>query len=457
MVKYVCQNCEKVFTQKGHYETHLNRKRPCKKDETVINNVLQKFEIGLFQTRTYDDLKTHIDTVLNKDKSTFQSSNDEPTPMGCIEEMLDPIPDTFWDNPELKILDPCCGNGNFHAVIGNILRNHGRNDILNILEFNDINQERLRNVKSLFGPNCQITQKDFLQEEFGKYDLIVGNPPYALIMDNGKRAAKNHNISGLFIRKALELLNENGYLVFIVPDNWMSLADRNTLCSELTSNQFIHLSIHKAKKWFPKVGSTFTWFVLQKTPGISPFTVEYYHNKLNHISEVQSQVRSYIPLTYSKFTQTIFAKTVDSDLPKYLIETTSDLHKYTKRDCIRDTESVEFPYRLIHTPKQTVWANRPHKYQEGWKVFISVTDSYQVFVDNCGMTQSIAFIRTESKQKAEQIKTILEHPLYTFINNACRYGNFNNIRILQKFPICFTNDPYKEFQLTQEEIEYIQR
>ena len=32
---YTCEVCEKVFTQKGHYESHKGRKRPCKKDDGI--------------------------------------------------------------------------------------------------------------------------------------------------------------------------------------------------------------------------------------------------------------------------------------------------------------------------------------------------------------------------------------------------------------------------------------
>ena len=37
------------------------------------------------------------------------------------------------------------------------------------------------------------------------------------------------------------------------------------------------------------------------------------------------------------------------------------------------------------------------------------------------MTQSIAFIRCESKEQAEKYKKILDHDLYKFINNICRW------------------------------------
>ena len=41
MVDYVCINCNKIFTQKGHYDTHKKRKRPCKKD-TQIEEIIEK-------------------------------------------------------------------------------------------------------------------------------------------------------------------------------------------------------------------------------------------------------------------------------------------------------------------------------------------------------------------------------------------------------------------------------
>ena len=99
---------------------------------------------------TYEQLKQNFDSVLNVDKSTYKNSNDEPTPIGCIEEMLDRIPDSAW-TPNVKILDPCCGNGNFHLYAWNKLRQKGlsNNDIVeNNLFFNDINLARLQNVKA---------------------------------------------------------------------------------------------------------------------------------------------------------------------------------------------------------------------------------------------------------------------------------------------------------------------
>ena len=43
----------------------------------------------------------------------------------------------------------------------------------------------------------------------------------------------------------------------------MSFADRNVLIEIITGLQIIHLDIHSAKKYFKKIGSSFTWYIIQ--------------------------------------------------------------------------------------------------------------------------------------------------------------------------------------------------
>ena len=416
---------------------------------------------------TFEELRVYYDTVLNTDKSTYKSSNDEPTPIMCASEMVNKIPEELWTREDLAILDPCCGNGNLFipAFFKLLAAGHTKTDILNnILEFNDINEPRLTNVRTVFCAdkyNLRITSNDFLEtvDTGRRYDLIVANPPYAKLMENGKRASKNHNLIKDFIEQSLALLKPGGYLMFITPDNWMSFADRNQLIEIITSLQIIHLDIHGAKRFFKKIGSSFTWYIVQNCPYYKEMTVSGVWKKKTYESSVISQPRRYIPLLYNKLVNNILAKTVDNaGIPKFAVQTSSDLHRYTKAALISNEATDKYKYRLIHTPKQTAFASRPHKFQEGYKVFISTTDKYHVFVDNCGMTQSIAFIMCSTKEEAEKNVITLQHPLYTFINNICRWGNFNNIRILQRFPIpdpSFSGCLYEYFKITADEIDFI--
>jgi len=417
---------------------------------------------------SFEEIKQYYDEVLNTDKSTYKSSNDEPTPINCINEMINKLPNELWEKKDLTILDPCCGNGNFSIpIIFKLLQYHDKKTILEqILEFNDINENRLENVRNIFSNkkyNLQITNHDFITfKNNKKYDLIVANPPYAKILENGKRASKNHNLIKDFIETALKQLKPNGYLLFITPDNWMSYADRNVLIEIITSLQIIHLDIHSAKKYFKKIGSSFTWYIIQNCAFYKDINISGIWKKKEYVSSVTSKQRKYIPLLYNQTVQNILAKTIDNTtLPKFDIKTSSDLHKYTKANLISNQKTDKFKYKLIHTPSQTVYSSRPHKFQDGYKIFISTTDKYNVFIDNCGMTQSIVFILCSNEEEAKKYLQILQHPLYIFINNICRWGNFNNIRILQNFPIPTIEysgnhqELYDYFNITKEEIEYI--
>jgi adenine-specific DNA methylase len=68
MVKYSCETCQKTFAQRGHLEDHQNRKRPCKKDNTIEALVEQKVKEALSKT---NEEAVKIDTTTS---SQMQSS-----------------------------------------------------------------------------------------------------------------------------------------------------------------------------------------------------------------------------------------------------------------------------------------------------------------------------------------------------------------------------------------------
>ena len=393
--------------------------------------------------QNFEEIQAYFDN-LNKDLTHFNSSNDICTPLGCVKEMVDAIPQELWERDQLTVLDPCAGNGNFPAYLA--LKTNPKNIVCN-----EINPIRIKNLKQYFQDvPITIIEEDFFSfpnEE--KYDLIVANPPYAKFTVNGQRAAKNHTLSRDFLKKAIQLTKTNGYLVFILPDNWMSYADRNDLPQILTQYQILTLNIGEAKHWFPGVGSSFTYFVIKKITNDQSIPTKIISTKGTNFTVIDKGIPC-IPLEYNDIIKNLFNKVVFNENPKYLVQTSSNLHRTTKKQFLSNTQDESHPFRIIHTPNQTVWSSKPHIYQEGWKVFLPTTTYYHPFVDNdCGMTQSIAFILCENETEARQICNDISLPIYKTIVDLTRYGNFNNQRILQHLSLLST------FQLTEEEINFV--
>ena len=99
---------------------------------------------------TQDDLFSFYNQ-LNSDSSHYSNRDDICTPMECVKLMVDYIPIEFWNRNQIKILDPCCGNGNFGAYCAR------KTDPDNIY-YNDINPIRLKNCINLFIFQASILQ-----------------------------------------------------------------------------------------------------------------------------------------------------------------------------------------------------------------------------------------------------------------------------------------------------------
>ena len=139
-----------------------------KENINTEQDINKEYVLNFNINSSFIDLKRYYDMILNLDKKTYKTSNDEPTPIDCVMEMVKKVPDELWQRKDLKILDPCCGNGNFFVpIFYHLLKFYDKKYILeNILNFNDINDERLKNVRNVFNSgnyNLNITCNDFIK------------------------------------------------------------------------------------------------------------------------------------------------------------------------------------------------------------------------------------------------------------------------------------------------------
>jgi hypothetical protein len=98
-----------------------------------------------------------------------------------------------------------------------------------------------------------------------KFDVIVGNPPYQELNENGKNWGGGKKLWEEFVFKSCELIQESGYLCLIHPTTWRAFSDKAILKHVDHKYNPIYINLETAKKYFSGVGSRFDWYVLQKS------------------------------------------------------------------------------------------------------------------------------------------------------------------------------------------------
>lgn len=398
-----------------------------------MNNVqLSLFELG--EKPIIDDSLSNCDKLLDKslnsifayydhlnnDSSHMTSRDDICTPMECVKTMVDYIPENFWKNKDIKVLDPCCGNGNFGAYI--MTKTNGDN-----IFYNDLNLIRLQNCKKILEPKHISCSDAFnLKNDFDcKYDLIVANPPYS---GGGN---KNRSLSNDFIEMAIDRLNINGYLCFITPNNWMTYNNNNTTLKKLLNEGSFIVINNDAKKYFPKVGSSFTIIVWQK--GVLTNKTKIINNYLR--KDIQENVSipkelNFIPLYISQDIINIIKKSISNEETGFAYR--CDLHNFTQKKFLSDTQNEIFKFRTIHTPRKTRYSSKMQDIYDKWIIIIPLSTYYIPYIEhNTNTTQSVGYFAYDCEKTAEKYLKKLTKDYIKLIVHITRYGNFNNIMVLK--------------------------
>ena len=164
---------------------------------------------------------------------------DVATDFKLIKKIINLIPQKYFQMPQKKWLDPCCGRGYFIIYLYNKLFNslyesfpnpdlRHKHIIENMLFMIELNEEYIPELIRLFGKNANIYNENFLEIERKGFDFIIGNPPYNVggivkvpMKANLDKKGDGRAIWMNFVIKAIECLKKEGYLAFITPSIWM--------------------------------------------------------------------------------------------------------------------------------------------------------------------------------------------------------------------------------------------
>ena len=382
---------------------------------------------------------------LNLDKSHMLSTDDICTPMECVKRMIDYLPDSLWKRKKIKVLDPCSGNGNFGAYC------QFKTNINNIF-FNEINPIRQENCKRILNPK-NISNKDFFKINNKDWDLIMANPPYS---GGGN---KNRSLSNQFIEHAIEILKNKGYLCFVTPNNWMTYNNNNTTLKALLNNGSFVVIDNDVKKYFRGVGSSFTIFIWQKGVYTNKTTV--YNNYL--YKDIKKDITIYktinfIPLYISQEVLDIENKLINNkENSKFFYR--CDLHNFTQKKYLSDTQDEVFKYKTIHTMRKTRYASKKQDIYDKWNIIIPLSTYFKpVIMNKVNVTQSVGYISFDSENDANNYLKKINNDYNKVMIHLTRYGNFNNIMVLKHLNfdtnIKFTEKEKEEIERLSLKIKY---
>ena len=162
------------------------------------------------------------------------------TPTDIVKKL---IKNTFENYSGGTVTDPCCGSGNF---ILHLPQNVCVEDIFGA----DIDELSVKIARINFALKYKIYDKNFIYEHIKiqnfltcsnkqKFDYIIGNPPWAYefneeerkILKNNFKTAQTSAIESydVIIEKALQKLNNNATLSFVLPEAVLNVKSHKTL------------------------------------------------------------------------------------------------------------------------------------------------------------------------------------------------------------------------------------
>jgi len=377
-----------------------------------------------------------------------------PTPLSLINEMLDRLPAAVWKDPNLKWLDPATGIGSFQIIVyerlikglasweSNLQKRH-EHIIQNMLFMCEINKQSVKQVKKVFGQSVNIIQGDFLKADFGDktYDIILGNPPFNEGQDTDGKRGSGNIIWIDFVKKSLDLLEKNGYLLFVHPPGWRKPTTESSKTDGLFKmmahdRQMIFLEIHDKADGLKTFGvqTRYDWYLLENKHCSKKTVIK---DETGIIKKIDLRKWEFLPNSEFQLIKSILGSKTEHKVDILYSRTQYG----TDMSWINSKETQKFRFPLIHsnpkgdTEPRLYWTSIKTPPIKGElvpmfnkrKVIFGEAGINNVIIDNSGkygMTQGAMAIGFTNEKEGIQLKSVLESDIFERIINAMSFGNF---------------------------------
>ena len=325
-------------------------------------------------------------------------------------------------------------------------------------------------------PEITVIKGDFLDVEFDmKFDVIVGNPPF----QDGGRGDEANKLWPYFVKRADDLLADDGYVAMISPNGWMQptadIGKGNSKNSVSIFNDIFkkrNLVVANVdsdglrEKHFKGVGSTFSYYIFQKAKysGNTEFVTPTgsINVDINHIDSLPKITSAESLTIMDKLTGPTFTwhdqnhglNGKEGDITGTFTET-----KKTKKGNV--TVSYQLQHKIYHTNKGggTYWyGGTANPHANSPKVIVSLSGKYLPVLDTQhGFSNMCMALIFDKLEHATQAQSILNSKLYRFWVEMQKFSGFNPRKLILTLPTLDLaqewddNKIYKHFKLSAAE------
>ena len=198
--------------------------------------------------------RTKVSDYLEQHKQEYLKQNEKGLERGSLGifytpdnicELINAIARIY--NPE-TVIDICCGTGNLLSYF---------NDLQTVKGI-DCNPDTILLAQKI-NPDIDFLLADTLEHNFENetYDLVLGVLPFGIRLPNKK------SIEELLIKKGLEILNQNGVAIFIVPQGIISSSKYSDFRTYLLGNFAVDMIVSLPDKTFSYTGIQTYIFVIR--------------------------------------------------------------------------------------------------------------------------------------------------------------------------------------------------
>lgn len=418
--------------------------------------------------------RINVDKVIHKISLLHSAGAETPTHPELVDRLINGST-VDWSNPNLKILDPACGRGNFLLKLLIKLREyHTDEHIVNNMLYgadNNVVQSGIakKALRLATGYDANILCVDSLEHDWScEFDLVITSPPF------GHPTVTTLKWWHLFVQLGARLLKDKGQLTCITPRAWLerpnSQVAGKTVKEVLSVNQINWIDITVASYIS---GETTCAFNLTKAPKTSKTTlitfddeqqVDYKGQKIP-LSELDKVKIKLFPKILDYKGETLLRRvhsdsgtdgTIEQKINDGVLNTTrgSDMVP-----CFNTASQTDNYFMHKKNVKQGVKVilnrsghyyskNHPDKYMK-----IDTDNSWSIGVGAYGVVCA-------STEEAENMFSYLSSSFYRWFIQNEKSSGFNTG--ITKLPVLDTSkkwtdeDVYKYFKISDEEVKIIE-